>query len=83
MDFFGPRRGYDRGIPRRRRNVDREERRAQYAEELRAAAERRFGHERARALAQAIEDTAGWMADVATFPVDREEPPAFYAERES
>ena len=63
--------------------MDREARRAEYAEGLRAATLRRFGAERAGALGQAIEDMAGWMADVATFPVDREEPPAFYAERES
>ena len=54
----------------------------EYAEGLRAAVSRRFGAERAAALAQAIDDMAGWMADVATFPVDQEEPPAFYAERE-
>jgi hypothetical protein len=61
--------------------MDREARRAEYAEGLRAETARRFGAERAAALAQAIEDMAGWMADVATFPVDPEEPPAFYLER--
>ena len=60
--------------------MDREARRREYAEGLRAEAARRFGGERAGALAQAIEDMAGWMAEVAAFPVDREEPPAFYAE---
>ena len=34
---------------------------------------------RAQALEQTIDDVAGWMADVATFPVDPDEPPAFYA----
>ena len=62
--------------------MDHEARRAGYADELRAAAVRRFGAERAEALAKAIEDTAGWMAEVAAFPVDQDEPPAFYLERE-
>ena len=57
--------------------------RAEYAKGLRAEAERRFGPVRAEALAQTIADVAGWMADVATFPVDPEEPPAFYAEPRS
>jgi len=60
--------------------VDRERQRAEYAAGLRAAAERRFGAARAQALAKTIDDVAGWMAEVATFPVDAEEPPAFYAE---
>ena len=47
---------------------------------LTAEATRRFGAARAAALAQAIEDTAGWMGEVAAFPLDPEEPPAFYAE---
>ena len=63
--------------------MDQEARRAGYAEELRSAVLRRFGAERAEALAKAIEDTAGWMAEVAAFPVDQDEPPAFYLERES
>jgi hypothetical protein len=63
--------------------MDREGRRADYAAGLRAEAERRFGAARAEALKQAIDDVAGWMADVATFPVDPDEPPAFYAERVS
>jgi len=33
---------------------------------------------RAAALAQTIEDVAGWMTEVATFPVGADEPPAFY-----
>ena len=60
--------------------MDREERRAEYAAGLRAEAERRFGAARTEALKQTIADVAGWMADVATFPVDPDEPPAFYAE---
>ncbi len=60
--------------------MDGETRRREYAEGLRAEAARRFGAERAGALGQAIEDMAGWMAEVATFPVDPEEPPAFYVE---
>ena len=60
--------------------MEREGQRAEYAVGLRAAAERRFGAARAEALAKTIEDVAGWMADVATFPVDADEPPAFYAE---
>jgi hypothetical protein len=60
--------------------MERETRRAEYAKGLRAEAERRFGAARAQALAQTIDDVAGWMADVATFPVDGDEPPAFYAE---
>jgi hypothetical protein len=60
--------------------MDREERRAEYAAGLRLEAERRFGAARAEALKQMIDDVAGWMADVAMFPVDPDEPPAFYAE---
>jgi len=60
--------------------MDREGQRAEYAAQLRADAERRFGAARAAALAQTIEDVAGWMAEVATFPVGADEPPAFYAE---
>jgi len=60
--------------------MEREERRAGYAAGLRAEAERRFGAARAEALTEAIDNVAGWMADVATFPVDGDEPPAFYAE---
>jgi len=60
--------------------MDREGRRAEYAAGLRAEAERRFGAARAEALKQTIDDVAGWMADVAAFPLDADEPPAFYAE---
>lgn len=60
--------------------MDREARRREYAEGLRAEAARRFGAERAGALVQAIDDMAGWMAEVAAFPVDPELPPAFYTE---
>ncbi len=63
--------------------MDRDRQRAEYAAALRAAAERRFGAARAEALRQTIEDVAGWMAEVATFPVDADEPPAFYAEPSS
>jgi hypothetical protein len=60
--------------------MDREEQRAEYVEGLRAAAERRFGAVRAEVLRPNIEAVAGWMAEVATFPVDPDEPPAFHAE---
>ena len=60
--------------------MDREGQRIEYAASLRAAAERRFGAARAEALAQTIEDVAGWMTEVAAFPVAADEPPAFYAE---
>ena len=60
--------------------MNRETRRAEYAEGLRAEAARRFGGARAEALRQTIEDVAGWMAEVATFPVDADAAPAFYAE---
>ncbi len=63
--------------------MDREQRRADYAKGLRAEATRRFGAARAEALDKTIEDVAGWMADVATFPVDPDEHPAFYAENAS
>ena len=55
-------------------------RRAEYAAGLRAEAERRFGAARAEAIKDAIDNVAGWMAEVASFPVDGDEPPAFYAE---
>ena len=60
--------------------MDREGQRDEYAAGLRAAAERRFGAARAEALSQTIEDVAGWMTEVAAFPVTADEPPAFYAE---
>ena len=60
--------------------MDRDTVRAEYAAGLHAEATRRFGAARAEALARIIDNAAGWMADVATFPVDPDEPPAFYAE---
>ena len=60
--------------------MGRDERRGEYAGGLRAEAERRFGAARAEALKEIIDNVAGWMADVATFPVDPDEPPAFYTE---
>jgi hypothetical protein len=60
--------------------MDRERRRAEYTAGLRAEAARRFGPERAVALGPLIEDVAGWMVDLATFPLDADEPPAFYIE---
>ena len=60
--------------------MDRDALRAAYAAGLRAGAERRFGAARAEALKENIDNVAGWMAEVATFPVDADEPPAFYAE---
>ena len=60
--------------------MDWDGRRAEFASELKAQAERRFGAARAEALKQTIDDVAGWMATVATFPLDPDEPPAFYAE---
>ena len=60
--------------------MDRDALRAAYAVGLRAEAERRFGAARAEALKENIDNVAGWMAEVASFPVDADEPPAFYAE---
>ena len=60
--------------------MDRDQRRADYAAGLRADAERRFGAARAAALKENIDNVAGWMAEVASFPVDGDEPPAFYTE---
>jgi len=60
--------------------MDREQQRAECAAGLRAEAARRFGAERAAALGPAIEDVAAWMVDLATFPLDADEPPAFYIE---
>lgn len=60
--------------------MDRNTVRSEYATGLHAEAARRFGAERAAALQKTLEDVAGWMADVATFPIDGDEPPAFYAE---
>jgi hypothetical protein len=60
--------------------MDRQTRQREYAEGLRAEATRRFGADRAEALTPSIAEIAGWMADVATFPVDPDAAPAFYAE---
>lgn len=60
--------------------MDREGQRIEYVGWLRAAAEQRFGAARAQELARAIEDVAGWMTEVATFPVASDDQPAFYGE---
>jgi hypothetical protein len=60
--------------------MDREGQRAEYAAWLRAAAEQRFGAARAQELARAIEDVAGWLTELASFPLGPEELPAFYLE---
>ena len=60
--------------------MDREGLRAEYAAYLRAAAERRFGAARAQELAQTIEDAAGWLTEIVSFPLGPEELPAFYLE---
>lgn len=62
--------------------MDREGLRAEYAACLRAAAEQRFGAARAQDLAQTIEDAAGWLTEIASFPLGTEELPAFYLEAE-
>lgn len=59
----------------------REIRRAALAQSLLAAAIRRFGVDRAEALRTRIEEVADQLGDIALFPVDREEEPAFYLER--
>jgi hypothetical protein len=60
--------------------MDREGLRAEYAACLRAAAERRLGAARTQELVQTIEDCAGWLTEVATFPLGTDEAPAFYLE---
>jgi hypothetical protein len=60
--------------------MDQDSVRAECAAGLRAEATRRFGAARAAALGETIENVAGWMVEVATFPLDPEAPPAFYAE---
>jgi hypothetical protein len=60
--------------------MDLEAQRAELIATLRAAAERRFGAERADAIAKMIDEVAARMAEVAAFPVTADEPPAFYAE---
>ncbi|MGH7277036.1 MAG: hypothetical protein ACREIY_08425 [Candidatus Rokuibacteriota bacterium] len=57
---------------------DRESRRLKLLEALRADAVRKFGTARAEALTPALELAAGHLADVAVFPLDREEGPAYY-----
>lgn len=57
---------------------DRETRLAAILETLRAEAVRKFGAARAEALKPAIELVAGHLTDVAGFPLEREEGPAFY-----
>ena len=56
---------------------DRETRQAALAQSLMTEATKRYGAERAEALRSAIEDTAGQLADVALFPIEREEGPSF------
>ena len=60
--------------------MDREGLRIEYAAYLRTAAERRFGAARAQELARAIDDVAGWLTEVATFPVGADDQPALYGE---
>lgn len=60
--------------------MDGNTRRAKYAAELEAQAVRRFGADRAKALQPMIGDTARFMAEVAAFPVDADDVPAFHAE---
>ena len=60
--------------------MDQTRRRMEYVTGLAAEAERRFGATRAEALGKAIEESAAWMAEVAAFPLDPDEPPAFYVE---
>ncbi len=61
--------------------TDREARRKALAESLMTEAVRRYGAERAEALRANIDDTAGQLADVALFPVDRDEGPSFNTDR--
>lgn len=58
--------------------ADRETRWIAIAEALLLAAERRFGAERAEVLRPAIDEAAIKLAEVAEFPIDEEERPAFY-----
>jgi hypothetical protein len=60
--------------------MDREGQRAECAARLRAAAEQRFGAARAQELARTIEDVAGWLTELAAFPLDTDEQPAFYGQ---
>ena len=61
----------------------RETLRRAFTENLTAEAVRRFGADRAEALRSSIDETAGQLADVALFPIDQEEGPAFYMDRDS
>lgn len=54
-----------------------------FAEGLRAEAVRRFGQERADAIHPILEQTAMELAQVAAFPLDREEEPAFFLHRDA
>jgi hypothetical protein len=58
--------------------TDRESRRVAFAQSLMAEAVRRFGADRAETLRSNIDEAAGQLADIALFPIDREEGPAFY-----
>jgi hypothetical protein len=60
--------------------MDQAQWRMEYATGLSAEAERRFGAARAEALGKTMEESASWMAEVAAFPLDPDEPPAFYVE---
>ena len=60
--------------------MERDAVRAGYLTGLSAEAERRFGAARAETIKKTIDDTATWMAEIAAFPVDPDEAPAFYAE---
>jgi len=57
--------------------MDREARRKAFAESLMTEAVRRYGAERAEALRANIDESAGQLADVAVFPLDRDEVPSF------
>ena len=61
--------------------TDRETRRRALAESLMADAVRRFGADRAETLRTNIDETAGQLADVALFPLDRDTGPSFNTDR--
>lgn len=61
--------------------TDREARRLAFAESLMTEAIRRYGAERAEVLRANIDDTSGQLADVAVFPLDRDEGPSFNTDR--
>ena len=61
--------------------TDRETRRRALAESLMAEATRRYGADRAEALRANIDETASQLADVAVFPLDRDEGPSFNTDR--